>query len=294
MELKENNVGILCIEHNLDAIRPIADRVLTISNGEISAWQEPEYEIHSQLSHQVISSKELLSLENVSFSYSKIPVLQDVSLSIHEGEVIALMGENGSGKTTLLSVLGGLLKPTGGHVYLDRTSISSIDSKDIARRISIVFQNPNHQIFERTVWKEQILTSKILDEVSEDVLQRSKNLLQNANLGNYLDRNPFSLSHGQKRRLNMTSVLVHNPDILLLDEPFIGQDQDGRDFILNKIAITRAALIVTHNPNFVRNYCNRVIFVKNGGILLDGSPETVFQHLKEIGLTEYSGMEVNN
>ena len=131
--------------------------------------------------------------------------------------------------------------------------------------------------------------------MTDETLNHSRNLLQAANLGNYLDRNPFSLSHGQKRRLNVTSVLAHSPNILLLDEPFIGQDQEGRDFILNKIAsVSGAVIIVTHNPIFAKNHCNRVIFVENGGILLDGTPETVLQQLNEIGHSEYSEMEVKN
>ena len=295
-DLKKKNVGILCIEHNLDAIRPIADRILTISNGTISSWNDAAYEPSSQEPPPLASNtNQLLSLENVSFSYDKIPVLQNVSLSINGGEVIALMGGNGSGKTTLISILGGLLEPSSGHVHLGSSLISTIDTKSLARKVSIVFQNPTHQIFERTVWKEQTLTSEILGDVTEDTLNQSRDLLRTANLDGYLDRNPFSLSHGQKRRLNVTSVLSHSPDILLLDEPFIGQDQEGRDFILDKIAsVSGAVVIVTHNPNFVKKHCSRVIFVENGGILLDGLPETVLQQLNEIGYTEYSEMEVKN
>jgi energy-coupling factor transporter ATP-binding protein EcfA2 len=293
---KEKNVGILCIEHNLNTIRPIADRILTISNGEIAPWDSTAYESSSQTQPpQVSSNSQLLSLENVNFSYDETPVLQDVSLSVNKGEIIALMGGNGSGKTTLISILGGLLEPNSGRVQLGTSLISVIDAKTLPRKVSIVFQNPNHQIFEKSVWKEQILTSEILGDQTEETLNKSKELLQDANLGNYLDRNPFSLSHGQKRRLNVTSVLAHNPNILLLDEPFIGQDQEGRDFILNKISsVSGAAIIVTHNPIFAKNHCNRVIFVENGGILLDGTPETVLQQLNEIGHTEYSEMEVKN
>jgi energy-coupling factor transport system ATP-binding protein len=296
-ELKEKNVGILCIEHNLAAIRPVADRVLSISNGTISPWIETVDEPLSKKPRfqKVSDSKQLLSMESVSFSYDTTPVLQDVSMSIHEGEVIALMGENGSGKTTLVSILGGLLEPSNGYVHLGTSPISTIDRKDIARKISIVFQNPTHQIFETTVWKEQNLTATILGNSGEETTERSRELLQAANLENYLGRNPFSLSHGQKRRLNVTSILTHSPEILLLDEPFIGQDKDGREFILNEIAsVNGASLIVTHNPNFAKKYCNRIIFVKNGKIFLDGSPEAVLKHLDDIGYSEYLEMEVDN
>jgi len=296
--LKDKNVGVLCIEHNLEAIQPVADRILSISNGMITDWNQIEEQTLTPSSTIVSSSKPLLALEGIDFSYGSTKVIQDVSMNIYEGEIIALMGGNGSGKTTLVSLLGGLLEPDTGHVHLGETPISDMDRKNITKRVSVVFQNPNHQIFERTVWKEQILTSEILDNMCEDSIERSRNLLNSANLGNFMDRNPFSLSHGQKRRLNITSTIAHFPDILLLDEPFIGQDQDGKSFILNAITETASAngtaLVVTHNPNFAKKHCNRVIFVENGSILLDGSPETVLQRLVDIGHSEYSELGVNS
>jgi energy-coupling factor transport system ATP-binding protein len=297
MDLKGKNVGILCIEHNLDAIQPVADRILSISNGIITDWNQIDRLPHTPPVHTPVQEDvPILSLDGIDFSYESTRVVHDVSMKIHQGEIIALMGENGSGKTTMVSLLAGLLPPNNGCVKFGNTTISDIDRKDIAKRISVVFQNPNHQIFERTVWKEQLLTSEILDEMNEDASEKSTKLLESANLGNFLDRNPFSLSHGQKRRLNITSTLVHSPTILLLDEPFIGQDQDGRDFISNVITETAreggAVLVVTHDPTFARNYCNRIIFVENGSILLDGSPETVLHRLKEIGHSEYSDLGV--
>jgi len=297
--LKDKNVGVLCIEHNLDAIRPVADRILSISNGTITGWNQIEEQTITKPTKTTIQENtSLLTLERVNFSYGSTQVIHDISLTIHQGEVIALMGGNGSGKTTLVSLLGGLLEPDDGRVDLGRVAISDIDRKEIAKRISVVFQNPNHQIFERTVWKEQILTSEILNEIHEASIERSTNLLNSVNLGTFLNRNPFSLSHGQKRRLNITSSIAHVPRILLLDEPFIGQDQDGREFISKIIIETAsangAALVVTHNPNFAKNYCNRVIFVENGSILLDGSPDTVLQRLEEIGHSEYSEIGVSS
>jgi energy-coupling factor transport system ATP-binding protein len=299
-DLREKQVGILCIEHNLDAFKSIADRMLFLSNGRISKWENDDAKTPSVTVQPNPNqrSKQLLSLQNVSFSYDSHPVIQNVSLSLYSGEVIALMGSNGSGKTTLLSVLGGLLEPTSGRVLLESSSISNLDRKEVAKRISIVFQNPNHQIFEKTVWKEQTLTSEILGDTAEKTLDRSRNLLSSANLASYLDKNPFSLSHGQKRRLNVTSTLAHSPDLILLDEPFIGQDKDGREFILNGITdiVTNngAVLVVTHNPIFAKNHCNRAIFIENGEILLDGPPQTVLDQLNELGHEEYSHLEVNN
>jgi len=297
-EMKGKNVGVLCIEHNLDAIRPVANRILSISEGTISDWNPIEEQPTTPTSQTQVPDTPLLTLEKVNFSYGTTQVIHDASLTIHQGEIIALMGGNGSGKTTLVSLLGGLLEQDNGRVNFGRTAISGSDRKEIVKRISVVFQNPNHQIFERTVWKEQILSSEILNEVNEKSIEISTSLLNSANLGNFLDRNPFSLSHGQKRRLNITASLAHSPRILLLDEPFIGQDQEGREFISNIIAETAsvngAVLVVTHDPKFANNHCNRVIFVENGSIMLDGSPETVLQRLEEIGHSEYSELGVQS
>jgi energy-coupling factor transporter ATP-binding protein EcfA2 len=116
--------------------------------------------------------------------------------------------------------------------------------------------------------------------------------LKNIDLWNLKDRNPFSLSHGQKRRLNISSVTTHNPDILLFDEPFIGQDQSGLSFITeiiqNKVQCGGAAVVITHNPDFALNYCTRIIFMDKGSILLDGSPQIVLSRLEQMGRHEYA------
>lgn len=298
LKLKMKNVGIICIEHNLGAIRPIADRILSLDNGILSEVSEKQSQdlIVPYMPQVSINPKPLLILEKVSFSYGFAPVLKSIDISISSGEIIALMGSNGSGKTTLVSVLGGLLVPNHGSVFLDGVSISKLQPKDITRQLSIVFQNPNHQIFESTVWKEQVLTSEILGMADENHETISQDLLKVAGLFDLNERNPFSLSHGQKRRLNITSTTAHKPHILLLDEPFIGQDQDGRQFILNTIFETvktgGAVLVVTHDADFAHKYCNRMVFLEDGTLLLDGSPESVLQRLPEIGHDEYSKIGV--
>jgi energy-coupling factor transport system ATP-binding protein len=171
-----------------------------------------------------------------------------------------------------------------------------VNAKEIAHHIATVFQNPNHQIFEKTVWNEQILTIKALELDTSDMLEQSKTSLERAGLTGLNERNPFSLSHGQKRRLNVSSIIVHGPQILLLDEPFIGQDMEGREFIQETVMETveqgGTALIVTHDPSFVRNQCDRVIFMENGSILLDGPPTSVFERLENIGYKEYVDLGV--
>jgi energy-coupling factor transporter ATP-binding protein EcfA2 len=295
--LKARNVGVICIEHNLEAVRPISDRILAVSDGEISTWKFSEIPARKDIRKHILREDNcLLLMKNINFSYGLRKVIQNVELGIHKGEIIALMGENGSGKTTLVSLLGGLLTPDTGEIYLEEVPLHDMGRKEITKKLSIVFQNPNHQIFERTVWREQNLTMDILGHQSSEDYQRANDLLEDANLASMKERNPFSLSHGQKRRLNVSSVSVHSPHILLFDEPFIGQDFDGRNFILNILIDTAndggASLVVTHDSNFAKNHCDRVIFIENGSILLDGSPELVFKRLKEMNRIEFASLEV--
>jgi energy-coupling factor transporter ATP-binding protein EcfA2 len=294
--LKARNVGVVCIEHNLDAVRPISDRILTVADGEMSTWKSSEILTRTDTrTYPLREDNCLLLMKNINFSYGLRRVIQNIELGIHEGEITALMGANGSGKTTLVSLLGGLLKPDTGEIYLEEVPIHGMNRKEVTKKISIVFQNPNHQIFERTVWREQNLTIDILGRQSNEVHQRATDLLEHAGLAKMKERNPFSLSHGQKRRLNVSSVSVHSPHILLFDEPFIGQDLDGRNFILNILFDTvsngGASLVVTHDSNFVRNHCNRVVFMENGSILLDGPTESVFKRLVEMNRSEFVSLE---
>lgn len=295
--LKSQDIGVVVIEHNLTTVQPVADRILQLSEGKIQPYESVQQELTEKtLRESYTTSSPVLSTQNLSFSYGNRQVINNLTLSIHKGEIIGLMGSNGSGKTTLLGLLGGLLIPEGGTVYIEGLLVKKMSAKDVARAVATVFQNPNHQIFEKTVWKEQNLTLKSLDLVSFDTLQQSESILEMANLGEMKERNPFSLSHGQKRRLNVSSTTVHKPKILLLDEPFIGQDHEGREFITEIVYKTvqegGVALIVTHDPAFVRNFCDRAIFMENATILLDGTPTTVLDRLESLGHQEYTELGV--
>jgi energy-coupling factor transport system ATP-binding protein len=234
----------------------------------------------------------LLNARNISFSYSRHTAINKVSLSIQRGETVALMGDNGSGKTTLLSLLGGLQPPHQGEILLQSKRIQSYPREELVQRIGLVFQNPNHQMFERTVWKEQTLTLQALDIGDAEHLATAEALLKEAHLEALVERNPFSLSHGQKRRLNITSILSHGPEILLLDEPFVGQDREGRTFVAEIISrhTSRggAAVIVTHDMEYALASCNRILFLEDGTVLLDGPPLDVLKQLDTLNYSEYT------
>ena len=297
-DLQRQNIGVIVIEHNLQAIQPIADRILTLSDGKILTFDTSEQQESTPITPRNLENTDshFLTTTNLEFSYGNRKVINNVTLGIHTGEIIGLMGSNGSGKTTLLGLLGGLLVPDNGTIHLKDVPLRKMSTKEIAHRVATVFQNPNHQIFEKTVWNEQILTLKALDLVTSETLQQCETALEKAGINDLKDRNPFSLSHGQKRRLNVSSIMVHKPEILLLDEPFIGQDTEGREFIKKTVIETvereGIALIVTHNPNFVRSYCDRAIFMEKGSILLDGPSSSVLERLKTIGFKEFTDLGV--
>ena len=294
LNLKEKGIGVLCIEHNLDAIRPAADRILWMEQGCI----QPDYPpISGQQSERRESTgprpdrRTLLMASRVTFSYTTHTAVEDVNLSVQPGEVVALMGDNGSGKTSLLLLLAGLLTPQSGAIQIGNDLAGHLTRSETARRVSVVFQNPNHQIFERTVLREQNLTLETLEMDDAEHLENSASLLARAGLREVEQKNPFALSHGQKRRLNVTSVLTHDPDVLLLDEPFVGQDSEGRKFMIDEISqrVSKggAAIVVTHDSSFALSHCSRIVFMQEGSILLDGKPEAVFKQLGNMGRTEY-------
>jgi len=297
--LKNSGYGILCIEHRLETILPIADRVLQLSQSEISKWSGKTSSTKTTpVEHfrRPDSAEPLLMAKGVSYSYGTISAVRDVTLSVYPGEIVALMGDNGSGKSTLVSLLAGLLQSTEGTTYIEGVSSIEMTAQDVAARVAVVFQNPNHQIFERTVQREQYLVFDVLDSLDEVPSERPEEILLAAGLADLKERNPFSLSHGQKRRLNVSSVTVHEPLVYLFDEPFIGQDEIGRNFITQAIRKRGesggAAILVTHDSAVATSLCNRIIFMERGSVLLDGPPKIVLDRLREIGYGEYADLGV--
>ena len=295
LSLKKHKFGVICIDHNQRAMAKVADRVLRLQDGVLNQLDTLPTVLLPTAERNPIEydtqKDPLLNTRNVSFSYSRHTAIDRVSVSIHEGEIIALMGDNGSGKTTLLSLLSGLQSPDQGEITLQSKQIQSYSKEELVRKIGIVFQNPNHQIFEKTVWGEQTLTLRALNIDDEAHLAIAKALLKEAHLDDLVQRNPFSLSHGQKRRLNITAILSHNPKALLLDEPFVGQDRTGREFIANVIQrhVSRggAVVVVTHDMEYALASCSRILFLEEGSVLLDGPPSAVLKQLGTLNYTEY-------
>lgn len=222
--------------------------------------------------------------------------LEDVSLTIEDGELIGLLGHTGSGKTTLVQHLNGLLKPTSGKVVVDGLDITEKDVSllEVRRRVGLVFQYPEYQLFEETVAKDVAFGPKNLGLSEQEVDERVRYALQEVGLvyEDIAERSPFELSGGQMRRVAIAGVLAMRPKTLILDEPTAGLDPAGRRSILGMIRELHAAggltvVMVSHNMDDISSLATRLVVMSRGRMMLTGTPREVFQHrelLESIGL----------
>ena len=222
--------------------------------------------------------------------------LEDVSLTIEDGELIGLLGHTGSGKTTLVQHLNGLLKPTSGRVVVDGLDITEkgVSLLEVRRRVGLVFQYPEYQLFEETVAKDVAFGPKNLGLSEQEVDQRVRFALREVGLAydEIAQRSPFELSGGQMRRVAIAGVLAMRPGTLILDEPTAGLDPAGRRSILGMIRELHAAggltvVMVSHNMDDISSLATRLVVMSRGRMVLTGEPRQVFQHrelLSSIGL----------
>lgn len=221
--------------------------------------------------------------------------LKDVNLVIPDGQFIGLIGHTGSGKSTLVQHLNGLMKPTSGYVYYNGADIheDGFDRKDLRSKVGLVFQYPEHQLFETDVFKDVCFGPKNMGLEAKEVQLRAYGALKQVGLADeYFYQSPFDLSGGQKRRVAIAGVLAMKPEVLILDEPTAGLDPKGRDEILDQIALLRretgiTVVLVSHSMEDVAKYVDRIIVMNQGSVMFDDEPGKVFRHyqeLEEVGL----------
>jgi len=243
----------------------------------------------------------IIEIKNLSHIYSENTVfekkaLDNINLEIGKGEFIGLIGHTGSGKSTLIQHLNALIKPTAGNIFLNGIDINSDKSKlkQIRQKIGLVFQYPEHQLFETTVFKDVAFAPKNMGIEKDEIEKRVINALNAVGINkSYYEKSPFELSGGQKRRVAIAGILAMNPEVLVLDEPTAGLDPYGRDEILNLIKDMRDKLnitiiLVSHSMEDVSKYADKIVVMYKGRIEFAGSPDYVFSHfnrLKEIGLS---------
>lgn len=242
----------------------------------------------------------MIKLENVSYTYMKggpfeKKALDNVSLEVRPGEFIGVIGHTGSGKSTMIQMLNGLLKPSEGRVFIDGTDINDkgVNLRDIRFKVGLVMQYPEYQLFEETVLKDISFGPANMGLPREEVEERARFAANMVGLNDsLLEKSPFDLSGGQKRRAAIAGVLAMEPKILILDEPTAGLDPAGRDEILFKIRdmhkrMNLTILLVSHSMEDVAKLADRILVMNGGHVEMFDTPDKVFcksGRLQEIGL----------
>ncbi len=237
----------------------------------------------------------ILEVKNLQHTYSagtpfEHIALKDVSFSVERGEFVGIIGHTGSGKSTLMQHLNGLLKPTGGSVLLDGKDIWS--SKAYTRqsrfRVGLVFQYPEYQLFEETVYKDIAFGPKNMKLKADEIDRRVREAAAIVGITEaQLQVSPFDLSGGQKRRVAIAGVIAMEPEILILDEPAAGLDPEGREEILSNIDAYRKAknatvMMVSHSMSDVARMAQRLLVMNNAELAMDGTPEEIFSRADEL------------
>lgn len=237
-----------------------------------------------------ITFKQLTHIYNANspFPYA---ALHEIDLDIKEGVFTAVIGETGSGKSTLVQHLNALLLPTSGSVEIDEFSVTpdkkkNKNLKQLRKKVGLVFQFPEYQLFEETILKDVCFGPKNFGLSEEEAIKRAKEVLNIVGLDeSYLERSPFDLSGGQKRRVAIAGILAADPDVLVLDEPTAGLDPQGAYEMMQLFQTLnkehkKTIIMVTHDMEHVLNYCKEVIVLKDGRVEKKCTTATFFKNTK--------------
>jgi energy-coupling factor transport system ATP-binding protein len=241
-----------------------------------------------------------ITVEKLSYFHGKdtpyeIKALDGIDLKIQKGMITGLIGHTGSGKSTLVQMFNGLLRPHEGKVLLDGEDIwkRPKDIRKIRFRVGLVMQYPEYQLFEETIYKDIAYGPKNMGLGESEIDERVREAAEFAGLdAELLEKSPFDLSGGQKRRAAIAGIIAMRPELLILDEPAAGLDPRGRDSIFQNIAEYQkksgsTVLIVSHSMEDMARYCDRLIVMSGGRIMLEGDCREVFSHaelLESVGL----------
>jgi energy-coupling factor transport system ATP-binding protein len=235
----------------------------------------------SRLPPRPAASPVLFALDNVTFAYPHSPpVFTDLNLTLGRGEAVAILGANGAGKTTLVGLLNGLRRPARGRVVFDSEDIAARRVSELGRRIGYVFQNPDHQLFAPTVREEAAFSLKVRGVPESEWPARITRALARVGLTGVDEQDPFVMTKGERQKLALASVLVHEPEVVILDEPTTGLDgeeQEAMIALLHELKQQGHTLIlITHSMDTALAVADRTIVMADGRILADGPTPQVF------------------
>lgn len=293
---EKTQITVIVIEHKVNFLREFHPRLIEMHDGQVvqdrqlDDWEQNTY-VNGETNFSSVGELPLLSIQSLFAGYNHHPYLKDVSLNIFPGEFVAVMGDNGSGKSTLLQTIANLQKPMNGSILLMGRDTHQVPVSELARSIGYIFQNPAHQIFANTVWHETTFAPLNFGNLDEKKSYLALELIRMAGLEERQQDNPFLLSYGQMRRLNLISVLVYQPQLYLLDELLIGQDIENGTYLLEQLQIAQrqgaAVIMVVHNPDAVSAFASRIVFLESGKVLFDLSVKDGFEKLASMGKYAY-------
>ena len=216
--------------------------------------------------------------------------IEDVSFDVREGEFLGLIGHTGSGKSTLIQHLNGLLKPTSGEVLLHGKDIWAEPKKirNVRFKVGLVFQYPEYQLFEETVYKDIAFGPKNMGKTGDELDRCVREAARLVGLrDSQLEKSPFELSGGQKRRVALAGVLAMEPEVLVLDEPTAGLDPAGRENLMANIRDYhrnkgRTIILVSHSMDEIARNVDRIVVLKSAHVLMQGTPKEVFARSEEL------------
>lgn len=229
----------------------------------------------------------LVDCQDIWYTYPDgTEALKGVDLKIHKGDFLGLIGKNGSGKTTLAKIIKGLYSPTKGKVLVSGTDLFEKTGIDRAKTVGYVFQNPDDQIFSKTIRDEigfGLRFLKLSKDEEEKLINKAAATME---LQDHLDKNPFDVSQGLRQRVAIASVLIFEPEIFIIDEPTTGQDFARSKIIMDMVRalhrIGKTIIIVTHDMELIAEYAKRLVVMRGGKMLLDGSTRNVFSQPKAL------------
>lgn len=237
----------------------------------------------------------VIEVENLTYTYGvgtpfEITAVKNVNLSIEKGEIIGIIGHTGSGKSTFVQMLNGLIKPTSGQIFLDGQDIweNPKEIRKVRFKVGMVFQYPEYQLFEETVYKDIAFGPTNMGKSHEDIDKAVRTAARFVGLKNeLLDKSPFDLSGGEKRRAAIAGVIAMDPEVLVLDEPTAGLDPAGRDLLLSQIVQyhkerQNTVLLVSHSMEDIASVADRIMVMNHSNLEMFDRTKEVFSRVTEL------------
>lgn len=243
---------------------------------KVKSWFES-----TAIEKEVREEKELLKIEGLSFSYDESKkILDDINLTVHQGEMMAIVGKNGAGKTTLSNLICGFLTPNEGTISLNGQDMAQLSIKERGEHIGVVMQNPNQMISKAMIFDEVALGLQVRGVPEDEIKERVNETLKICGLYQFRNWPVSALSFGQKKRVTIASILVMNPEIIILDEPTAGQDYHHYTEIMEFLKTIHelkgiTIIMITHDMHLMLEYTDRAVVIADGQMLADDTPAAI-------------------